>query len=118
MESATRLGLDKDAISAIKALSNGAGEVLLGDGRLTCDVRAVLNNRWKRGYWESFREFFPGGLASVSISSVALSKARNKAYVYSHTQWGPLQGESNLWILVRDEKSGWQVANMYAISRS
>jgi len=118
LESMTRLDVGKEAVSALKDVSGQTGDVFLDRARLSCDVQAVLNTKWRPGYWEAFRQFFPGGLGWVSVSKVALSASGDKAYVYSHVQWGPLQGESDLWVFSREQHNDWRVIHMYPVSRS
>jgi hypothetical protein len=117
LEGAARLDVAKEVLSALKDVSGETGDVLLDGAHFSCDVQAILNTKWRPGYWEAFRQFFPGGLGSVSVSKVALSASGDRAYIYSHVQWGPLQGESDLWICSR-ERDDWRVIHMYPVSRS
>lgn len=117
LNSAAQSGLG-EAVTALEKASPQGGEVQLEGAKLPCDVQPVLNQRWNPGDWDGFRSVFPGGLAWVTISPAAPSPNGDKAYVYSHVQWGPLQGRSDIWFLARDQRGQWSIARVQTVSQS
>jgi hypothetical protein len=116
VESATRAS--GEGVTGFEKVWAKSGESPVTAASLGCRVDVVVNSRWKPGYWDQFGRLFPGGIAWVGVSSVALRTDNNEAYVYSHSQWGPLQGESDLWILSLGQQNEWHVVHMYPLSRS
>jgi hypothetical protein len=115
LENATKLNL-QGAVAALKA-ANGSGDVSISGAQFACGVQAVFDTKWNRE-WQTFREAFPGGLAWVTLSRVGLNSDRSTAFIYSHVQWGPLQGESDIWSLSRGAHREWKVVRMYSVASS
>jgi hypothetical protein len=109
--------LRSEELSALKEISADSGEVSLAGSRFKCDVQPMLDSKGKWS-WETFPRLFPGGLGWVSLSRARLNATGDTGYIYSHTQWGPLQGESDLWVLSRGPHNEWKVVHMYPLSRS
>jgi hypothetical protein len=117
LESATRSHLE-EAVTALKVVSASRGDMSLSGARLPCNGQPVPDTKWNPRSWETFQEVYPGALAWMTVSRVGLSANGDIAYVYSHAQWGPLQGEGDIWVLARGTRSEWKVIHMYPVSRS
>lgn len=108
----------QEAVNALKTIRSETGGISVNEAHFPCKVQAQVNSKSIPINWETFRQVFPGGLAWVAVSRVGLNTKGDIAYIYSHAQWGLLQGESDVWALSRGPNGQWNVIQMYPVSRS